>query len=59
VDPAAIDNSNIIVTVLGLGMACLWSLHFTGATVWMAGFSYAIRLWEALEKIKRRPSRTQ
>lgn len=59
VDPAALDNPHIMVMVLGLIMACLWSLHFTSATVRMAGFSYAKRLWEALEKIQRRPSRAQ
>lgn len=58
-DPAALENDHIMVIVLGLGMACLWSLHFTGATVRMAGVSYAKKLWEALEKIQRRPSRTQ
>ena len=59
VDPAALDNPHTMVMVLGLGMACLWFLHFTSATVRMAGFSYARRLWEALEKIQRRPSRAQ
>jgi hypothetical protein len=58
-DPTALQNGHIMVIVLGLGMACLWSLHFTGATVRMAGFGYAKRLWEALEKVQRRPSRTQ
>ena len=57
--PAALENGHIIVVSLGLCMTCLWSLHFTSATVRMAGFSYAKRLWEALEKIKTRPSRTQ
>lgn len=59
VDPVSLDNCHIMVMVLGLGMAFLWSLHFTSATVRMAGFSYAKRLWEALEEIQRRPSRTQ
>lgn len=58
VDPAALDYYHIMVMVLGLGMTCLWALHFTSATVQMAGFSYAKRLWEALEKIPRRPSRS-
>ncbi len=59
VDPAALDNPHVMVMVLALSMACLWSLHFTSATVRVAGFSYAKRLWEALEKIQRRPSRAQ
>ncbi len=59
VDLAALDNAHIMVMVLGLGMACLWLLHFTSATVRMAGFSYAKRLWEALEIIQRRPSRAK
>jgi hypothetical protein len=59
VDPAALDNPHIMVMVLGFGMASLWCMHFTMGTVRMAGFSYAKRLWEALEKIQRRPSRAQ
>lgn len=59
VDLVALDYSHIMVMVLGFAMACLWSLHFTSATVRMAGFSYAKRLWEALDKIQRRPSRAQ
>jgi hypothetical protein len=58
-DLATLDNPHIMVIVLGLGMAGLWCLHFTSATVRMAGFSYAKRLWEALEKIQRKPSRAQ
>lgn len=48
VNPAALDNCHIMVMVLGLDKAYLWPLHFTSATVRMAGFSYAKRLWEAL-----------
>jgi hypothetical protein len=59
VDSAALDNSHIMVMVLGAAMACLWSLHFTSVTVRIAGFSYAKRLWEALEKIQRKPSPSQ
>lgn len=59
VDSATLDNPHIMVMVLGLVMACLWSLHFTSATVRMAGFSYAKRLWEALEEVQRKPSRAQ
>ncbi|MEO8154458.1 MAG: hypothetical protein ABI605_15415 [Rhizobacter sp.] len=59
VDLATLDNPHIMVIVLALGMAGLWCLHFTSATVRMAGFSYAKRLWEALETLQRRPSRAQ
>ena len=59
IDLAALDNPHIMVMVLGLSMACMWLLHFTSATVRMAGFSYAKRLWEALETIQRRPSRAK
>ena len=59
VDPAALENPHIMVMVLGLVMACLWFLHFTSATVRMAGFSYAKSLWEALERTHRRPSRSR
>lgn len=59
VDLAVLDNSHIMVMVLALGMTGLWLLHFTSATVRLAGLSYAKRLWEALERIQRRPSRAQ
>lgn len=59
VDLAALDKSHIMVIVLALGMIGMWCLHFTSATVRLAGFSYAKRLWEALERIQRRPSRAQ
>lgn len=59
VDHTALDDAHIIVMMLAFGMACLWCLHFTSATVKMAGFGYAKRLWESLEKIQRRPSRAQ
>lgn len=59
VDPAALDNAHVIVMVLALGMAGLWCLHFTSATVRMAGFSYAKRLWEALERIQKRSPRAK
>ncbi len=59
IDLAALGNAHIVVMALGLGMAGLWSLHFTSETVRMAGFSYAKRLWEALEKVPKKPSRAQ
>lgn len=49
--PSTLDNAHIVVLVAALGLAALWCAHFTAETVKLAGFSYAKRLWEALEKV--------
>lgn len=54
-----LSSAQIMVIMLALGMVGLWGIHFTGETVRMAGFSYAKRLWEALEIVQRRPSVAQ
>lgn len=51
------DSSHIVVMVVAIGFACLWCFHFTAQTVQQAGFSYAKRLWEALEKLPKKPVR--
>lgn len=40
----------VVSTIFGL----LWCFHFTGSTVEQAGYSYAKRLWEALEKVSKK-----
>lgn len=55
----ALDNAHVVVLVLALAMAVLWCAHFTGETVRLAGVSYAKRLWEALDQVPKKPSRTQ
>lgn len=40
-----------LVVVVSIIFVLLWSFHFTGSTVEQAGYSYAKRLWEALEKV--------
>ena len=56
---AELDTSHIVVVVVAFGFACLWCFHFTARTVQQAGFSYAKRLWEALEKLPRRSVRSK
>lgn len=58
-DASALDNGHIVVLVSALAMAILWCAHFTGETVQLAGFSYAKRLWEALDQVPKKPSRVQ
>lgn len=48
-----------LVLAVSLTFVLLWGFHFTGSTVEQAGYSYAKRLLEALEKIPKKPgSRT-
>lgn len=58
-DASALDNAHIVVLVSALAMVILWCAHFTGETVKLAGFSYAKRLWEALDQVPKKPSRVQ
>jgi len=44
-----------LVLAVSLTFVLLWGFHFTGSTVEQAGYSYAKRLWEALEKIPKKP----
>jgi len=57
--PADLDASHIVVMLASVGLACLWCFHFTAQTVQQAGFSYAKRLWEALEKLPKKPVRAR
>lgn len=43
-----------LVLTVSLTFVLLWGFHFTGSTVEQAGYSYAKRLWEALEKIPKK-----
>lgn len=43
-----------LVLVVSIIFVLLWCFHFTGPTVEQAGYSYAKRLWEALEKIPKK-----
>lgn len=54
---SGLDNAHIVVLIAALGFAGLWCAHFTAETVKLAGFSYAKRLWEALEKMPKKASR--
>lgn len=52
-----LDTPHIALLIVAIGFACLWCFHFTAKTVQQAGFSYAKRLWEALEKAPKKPRR--
>lgn len=54
---ANLGTPHIVVLVVAFGFACLWCFHFTAQTVQQAGFSYAKRLWEALENVQKKPVR--
>lgn len=43
-----------LVLVVSMIFILLWCFHFTGLTVEQAGYSYAKRLWEALEKVPKK-----
>lgn len=43
-----------LVLLVSIIFVLLWGFHFTGSTVEQAGYSYAKRLWEALEKISKK-----
>ncbi len=52
-----LDTPHIVLLIVAICFACLWCFHFTANTVQQAGFSYAKRLWEALEKVPKKPRR--
>lgn len=56
---ADLDTSHVVVLIVAVGFACLWCFHFTARTVQQAGFGYAKRLWEALEKLPKKPVRSR
>lgn len=43
------------VLVISIVFMLLWGFHFTGSTVERSGYSYAKRLWEALDKVPKKP----
>jgi hypothetical protein len=48
-----------VLLLVSSGCAALWCIHFTAETVNFAGYSYAKRLWEALEQLPKRSLRAQ
>ncbi|HQC97325.1 MAG TPA: hypothetical protein PK306_16610 [Aquabacterium sp.] len=55
----ALDNAHIVVLLSAFVMVVLWSAHFTGSTVKLAGISYAKRLWEALDQLPKKSHRAR
>lgn len=56
-DVSGFENVHLVVLTAAFILAGLWCAHFTQGTVKLAGFSYGKRLWEALEKMPKKPSR--
>ena len=56
---ADLDTAHIVLLAVSVGFACLWSFHFSAQTVQQACCSYARRLWEALEKVPKKPVRSR
>lgn len=54
---AALGPAQMVVLLSAIAMLGLWCGHFTDQTVKIAGFSYAKRLWEALDLLPRRSRR--
>lgn len=55
---SSLDAEHILVLLVAIGLAALWCVHFTAQTVRFAGFSYAKRLWESLEKMPKKRARS-
>ncbi|NKF24410.1 hypothetical protein [Solimonas marina] len=51
---AHLSPASGFILSISIAMALLWALHFTGQTVKQSGFSYARRLWEALEQVPKK-----
>lgn len=49
--------SHVLTLTLSVALLFMWLFHFTPKTVEQAGFSYALRLWESLETITKKPAR--
>jgi hypothetical protein len=56
---SVLDASHIVILLVAAGLAVLWCAHFTAGTVKLAGYSYAKRLWEALEIVPKYDGRVQ
>lgn len=54
-----LDSAHVAVVVVAMGFSGLWCLHFTAHTVKQAGFGYARRLWEALDKLPKKTVRSK
>jgi hypothetical protein len=50
----SLDIAHALTLVIAFVLILIWLLHFTSRTVEQAGFSYALRLWETLEKITKK-----
>lgn len=52
--PIDIESGHATVVIVAAVFSFLWCFHFTAGTVQQAGFAYAKRLWEALEKVPKK-----
>ncbi|NYE63156.1 hypothetical protein FHW58_004384 [Duganella sp. 1224] len=55
---AAQDAAHVLTLVVAGVFMLVWLLHFTDKTVEQAGYTYALRLWEALLTVKKPPPKS-
>jgi hypothetical protein len=51
------DAAHVLTLAVASVFMLVWLLHFTETTVEKAGYTYALRLWEALLTVKKPPSK--
>jgi hypothetical protein len=52
------DAAHVLTLVVASAFMLVWLLHFIESTVEQAGYTYALRLWEALLTVKKPPSKS-
>ena len=50
------DLRHVLTALIAIAFCLIWLYHFTSPTVEQAGFSYALRLWEALPAVNKIPA---
>ena len=52
------DAAHVLTLIVAGVFMLVWLFHFTETTVKQAGYTYALRLWEALLTVKKPPSKS-
>jgi hypothetical protein len=55
---AALDAAHVLTLIVAGVFMSVWLIHFTETTVEQAGYTYALRLWEALLTVKKPMSKS-
>lgn len=56
-DLYSLKIAHILILTVSAVQLLMWIFHFTPNTVEQAGFTYALRLWESLETVGKKPVR--